>query len=361
MVAMLTNASTIDRPVYVVGAGAGTSIGMPLGSDLITDIRNIVNIEWGDNRRGLTGDPLLAMAIEKRIRETQKVKSADDYLITCKTMRDGLLFAESIDNFINLHEGDEKLEFIAKLAIARIILARERSCKIFIRQKNRESHFDREVMAKTWYTKYLHLLCRGVQFDGVVDRLGRTQFIIFNYDRCLETFLYEALQIKCRESAESVADALNNSTFIHPYGQIGLLPWQSGSNWVQFGDEKIGDRLTELSESIRTFHEQQSDDSAVESIHDAIRNANKIAFLGFAYHKMNMSLLYPDDKLQTANTMGTVYEMEADNVELVIQSIWSTLHRDIRHSFEVKQIVKMINADCDGFMNNFDRRLSYSD
>ena len=209
-------------------------------------------------------------AIARRIREAEGNEETDEYIEACNQIIRSIPLSESIDHLIHLHKQNEKIAYCAKLAIIRCILAAEEGCKLFTRKNDLQPKFAPKQLADSWQTRLLQLLCRGVQFDGVAKRLQRTTFVIFNYDRCVETYFYEALQIKCGKSAEQVAAALNDSTFIHPYGRVGLLPWQTNNNWVQFGDENIGSRLPELAQNIKTFHEQQLDETDRRRIKEAM-------------------------------------------------------------------------------------------
>jgi hypothetical protein len=167
-------------------------------------------------------------------------------------------------------------------------------------------------------------------------------------------YLYEVLRRKCGQSPEAVSDALSQTTFIHPYGHIGLLRWQTDSQWVQFGVEGIGDRLAELAGGITTFHEQVASEREVDEIQRVVFDADRIVFLGFGYHEMNMELLYPTTMPEGNTIFGITFGMTKDNIEVVDAALAARLAGRDRRPANLRSL------NCAEFLAYFDRRLSYS-
>lgn len=86
---------------------------------------------------------------------------------------------------------------------------------------------------------------------------------------------------------------LESLAIYHPYGTVGKLDWQSQSNGIAYGGDLHAHNLLHFADGIRTFTEG-IDPKLGES--DAIRNvlaqAQRMAFLGFAFHRLNMDLLF---------------------------------------------------------------------
>jgi hypothetical protein len=70
-------------------------------------------------------------------------------------------------------------------------------------------------------TKQLRMLGSDIKAQSVNEIFDNVAFIVFNYDRCLEYFLENALQLVYNikpNQARSIIDDLN---IIHPYGLVG--------------------------------------------------------------------------------------------------------------------------------------------
>src|SRR3954468_1859832 len=73
----------------------------------------------------------------------------------------------------------------------------------------------------------------------------------------------------------------------HPYGFVGALPFQDQREGVPFGAEPVSVKTLDIAGRIKTFTEQTNDAEAEEAIRSLIRDADKIIFLGFAFHELN--------------------------------------------------------------------------
>ena len=131
--------------------------------------------------------------------------------------------------------------------------------------------------------------------------------ISFNYDRCLEHFLHGALQNYYSMSPEQATTTLGNLAIFHPYGTVGSLPWKDPSSGIDYGGEPDSRQLDDLATRIRTFTEG-TDKAASEivAIRSTLRSAERIAFLGFAFHPLNLELLYGVKKKAAVHD-GSVY------------------------------------------------------
>src|SRR5690606_32255000 len=81
-------------------------------------------------------------------------------------------------------------------------------------------------LQNTWYAPLARLLFSQVSKSEPRTALANVQFVIFNYDRCLEEFMWLATQAYFDISHEEAAEILAGVPFIHPYGSLGPLPWQ---------------------------------------------------------------------------------------------------------------------------------------
>lgn len=115
--------------------------------------------------------------------------------------------------------------------------------------------------------------------------------INFNYDRCVELFLFHALQQAYALSVSESANVIKTLNISHPYGQPGLLPWQEVSGAVEFGSTLRGAQLLAATERVKTYTEQAHDEKDKERWRKHIGEGNQIVFLGFAFHSQNVELL----------------------------------------------------------------------
>jgi hypothetical protein len=99
----------------------------------------------------------------------------------------------SIDNFIDAHRDDERVKLCGKLGIALAILKAERHSKLFLNQYHRDS-LNHHGLGDTWYSRFFQLLTQNVANDKIEDIFKNIAFITFNYDRCIEQFLFYSLQ-----------------------------------------------------------------------------------------------------------------------------------------------------------------------
>jgi hypothetical protein len=136
--------------------------------------------------------------------------------------------------------------------------------------------------------------------DDIRDIFKNASFITFNYDRCLEHYLFHSIQDLYRLNENDAADVMSALKVLRPYGQVGSLEWQrKAKHRVKFGGKDYDD-IGGLSEEIKTFNEQIQDKELLEAVHTTINNANRIVFLGFHFHKQNTDLL------TVTNESGTI-------------------------------------------------------
>jgi hypothetical protein len=280
-----------DRPtVLVIGAGAGFDIEMPLGSRLAEKIAESVDfqIEGGGYKRG---DVRIATAL-------QQMGEWEPFLTAGRMIASGIRYSRSIDNYVHTHSDKATVKTVAKLAIVQAILDAERNCHIAIEPEIHPPRFRDEVKAySSWLSDFFGVLQDGVvEAKNLSDIFSNLTIINFNYDRCIEHFLFHAMQRLYPSKGEAYVTELINTKLkiVHPYGVVGNLPWQSKTNAVHFGGKsRFGSDLGALSEQIRTYNEEVDDTKKVDKIRDELARAKRIAFLGFHFHKQNVELLSP--------------------------------------------------------------------
>ena len=92
--------------------------------------------------------------------------------------------------FFDSHQGDGKLEICGKLAIVRSILEAERSSLLYIDATYENTTLAYEALENTWFNAFMQLLTENCRVDQLEERLASIGLVVFNYDRCIEHFLF---------------------------------------------------------------------------------------------------------------------------------------------------------------------------
>jgi hypothetical protein len=214
----------------------------------------------------------------------------------------------------------------------------------------------------SWLSDFFTTLQDGIIEAKNLDKIFSNLTIInFNYDRCLEHYLFHVMQRLYPSKGETyVADLINATLKVHhPYGVIGNLPWQSRTNAVQFGGASDGDDIGSLSSQIRTYNEEVDDTKKIEEIRAAMAEAKQIVFLGFHFHKQNVELLSPDADKPGAMGTVVVYGTQVNRSLADIEIIKSRRIPRILHGRSVLPSSSYtIPCGCKAFFENFGGVLS---
>jgi hypothetical protein len=287
---------------FIVGAGASAELNLPLGDNLAKRISAKLDIRF---ERGFepvgTGDlDLFSQITKNRQQYTNEFQQAG------WRIRDGILLSRSIDDFLDLHRNDPRVKLYGKAAIVHSILEAEHDSKLYF-DRNKGDCFSPAKLSNTWPVKFMQMLTPGIPKENVREVFDKVAFIIFNYDRCIEFFLLNALQTIYgirEQDAESIVDDLE---IIHPYGVIDPT--------VQFGAARAN--WVQLADGIKTYTEQVSAGDVVNRINAIIDRFEHIVFLGFAYHDQNMLLLKPSKELSASKSIfGTAFGMSDSDVDV---------------------------------------------
>jgi len=169
-----------------------------------------------------------------------------------------------------------------------------------------------------------------------IERLKNIYFIVFNYDRTLEYYLYNSIKLYYKTSAAETAEIVNNINIYHPYGQTGFLEFQKGTIKNDYGVVQI-DHVYTISSLIKTFMlDNFKDDDEYKQACAFLYDADKVFFLGFAFYPQNIDLLFPTKVTNTAikeqggkayirhsNYYGTFYKISKANQKTIISMIKS--------------------------------------
>lgn len=260
--------------VLVLGAGASASSGLPSGGGLVRRIIQDIGGGRANDVAKWIGAPVEAVQEIGRKLPLSATNSIDDWLLK-----------------------HPDLKSYGKVMICHAINAFENP--VYLRSSGGPASDDK-WMADLW----------NRMKDGLttVDQLVRNNvvFITFNYDRSLETFLYDAISNSFPCSEEEVIIALRSIQIIHVHGQTGFLPWQKRSQqqvqnpYTPKGehDEGSWELAAKCASSILLVGEAASN-GVVATARMRLETAEQIAFLGMGYHAPNLAKLqYSESKAQ---------------------------------------------------------------
>lgn len=270
--------------VFVLGAGASHAYGLPLGWSLWQSMIGL-DSEYVEllNNLGFT---------------------RADYQ-TFQNQLDGSV-PRSIDKFLA-----DRPEFdgIGRVLIAARLLRQEQEAQLRRREEN-------------WYAFLLDRM-------GSLNDLKRNNLSIvtFNYDRSFEQFMLSTLRYRTDRPTEEIAEKIGSIPIVHVYGKLGPLEWQVNPREpsVPYGGELNATTVRLAADSIKTIHNEGCNTPEFERARGLLREAERIEFLGFHYHKENMdrlqlplknSRLYNPTRIIRGTSLGLI---EEDKVKIETQ------------------------------------------
>lgn len=230
--------------------------------------------------------------------------------------------AISIDNFINAHRDSPFVECCAKLAIVWAILQAENRCCLNSTTGQSGRDIDFWSLEGSWLNQFMQLLTEECDRAALPGRLAAVSLVIFNYDRCVEQFICHWLSIYYGISTADAAELVMQIAIFHPYGQVGFLPWRRAEISVPFGEEPDSETLFKLTSQIKTFTEGTDPNSSdIENLRANLIEAERVVFLGFAFHPLNMGLLWglhpSGGPGAPTSCYGTAYKVSQNDVRII--------------------------------------------
>lgn len=309
--------------VLVLGAGASHEVNLPIGAELKARIAEHLDIRFENGHQQDSGDERITYALKAIAAATDGGRGDINPLLdVCWLIRDAMPQAMSIDNFIDSHRGDPRIALCGKLAIARCILEAEAGSALTIDRSNIYNKINFAGVAGTWYNAFFQLLTENCSVDQLAERIATIAVISFNYDRCFEHYLYHSLQNYYGISLTEAARLVAGLEIHHPYGTVGPLPWMSPRGGTEYGSVTGNLRLQDLAAQLRTFTEGTDPAASdINAIRATIASARRIAFLGFAFHRINVDLLFPGvpagTPAQTESVFATAISISASDCNAI--------------------------------------------
>jgi hypothetical protein len=150
----------------------------------------------------------------------------------------------------------------------------------------------------------------------------KVRFVTFNYDRSLEYFLAHAWRVKFNPDQLIDASALRRM-FIHLHGQLGSLPEVGGNGaTVPYGGRAEGimdGDVLEASRSIKIVSEPEPTEPQFVAAHEALREADRVVFLGFGFAPRNVERLHLSEMKQGAAVFACATGFSENRMKMFIR------------------------------------------
>lgn len=332
-----------QRILFVVGAGASAEFDLPIGSDLAGRIADRLRIHRDSDAFGRSthADRNLLLQFQRADPENKT-----RYVAAFQLISGGVRLTNSIDDFLDIHQKNLYANRVGKAAIVKSILAAERASKLFFSRENIYNKMDMGKAEGTWLIKFVRMLGRSVRLEDIEAIFKNVSFIVFNYDRCIEHFLLNALQQLYSIPEERAAEILSTLNIIHPYGDVGELA-TSQNPGVHFGGnvhDADSENFVDLAKRIRTYTEVKEGE-AKENVDIAFQDSETWVFLGFAFHEQNLRLLMPGTGHSSKTIFATALGMSESDLGVTRRRILQMFFKENSHTTMKPRLERSMHSD----------------
>jgi len=317
---------------------------MPGGPELLARIGKAYDFSRFEAGTQTKDSILLVQYVKKMAQQMGK----KDAVLRASTdrIRTACKLGRSIDGVIDQHDNDPMIVACGKLAIAHFICQAEAKSML-----NTEPRNPGELPLQgedTWLFQLGQLVTSGVLRSQVERCLDNLSIICFNYDRAIEHFLPHAMVMafgmELKEAQQIIAAKLN---IIHPFGTVGRLPWQSGSETeVEWGTDQPWNILN-LAQQIRTTSEQLRDQQMTMAIRTATAGSERLVFLGFGYHPQNIEILFDYSLSHEPEVIASAFGLGPGNLALVSKVLKNKV------GIENDEFLMIKNTKCADIMREY--------
>lgn len=294
----------MKRTTFVLGAGASADFNLPVGTQLRNEIVDLLQGTFPDDREVAPyGESALARACSEIGLTTERARGASDII------RRGIYWSNSVDDFLSESVAFPDVVELGRLAIAECIVKAERRAAAHLSLDAPTIEGRRgaaQMLSEAWLGSLFRQLKRGYSRERAIDAFSDVSFIVFNYDRCLEQFLFWAIHDAFGLDQDETRKVVKSIPILHVYGSLGNLPaWMEG-DVVNFGAEQY--ELHLMAKRIKTYTEQLKSEE-VSSIQGLMEAAENVVYLGYAFHQQGLDILYPTGPRPGQNHYGTLWQL----------------------------------------------------
>ncbi|SFJ16539.1 hypothetical protein SAMN04515648_2958 [Phyllobacterium sp. CL33Tsu] len=343
------------KTVFVVGAGASKEVNLPVGVELKSIIADKVDIFF-DRGQLSRGDEEIVFALRDMLQSGGSPVDINPYAAAGRHIASAMPQALSIDNFLHTHSTNEKIVLMGKIGIAASILQAERESSIYFEHGQGDKLNFREI-GDSWHNTFCKMAHANVLKEDLDTIFDNVAIITFNYDRCIEHYVSHSLSNYFGITLQDAQELTKQFVVIHPYGQVGKLPWQvDDGSGCAYGEEPTWDILLPIAQQLRTFTEWNQQDPVIGQMNNLLLNAEQVIYLGFSYAPINMKLLYTKGIGFQKDVIGTAYRMPDPAVKAaksaIMQSMVSTGTSALVRTVELADLL------CNQLLTNYMQQIS---
>lgn len=277
------------KTTLVVGAGAGYEIEFPDSRELLAKVAQGFDFSRLGSELQTRDMVVLAKHFEKfgrRIGATpEKMQEASGLIRTAARV------SNSVGNILEQLSSDAVAQAAGKLAIIHYILQAEARSPLGLEPRDPG---DLPLRGnENWLFQLGRMIVSGVPRNQAEKCFDNLSIISFNYDRSIQHYLpwvvSMAFGMTLNEARQLVGNKLK---IVHPYGNVGRLPWEPGERPdVEWGNEEPWN-LQNLVKEIRTASEFVRNQQLAKQLIAEIAGGKRILFLGFGFEPQDTSLLF---------------------------------------------------------------------
>jgi hypothetical protein len=134
-----------SKTVFIIGAGASSEVGLPLGKNLALMIAGKMAVQW-DGANLIDGDGRL-------VSQVASANDRESYLDAARQLRRGLPASDSIDEYLDVHRKHAAVVLLGKAAAVKCIVEAERRSNLFFAGGRADDSLQYEDIANTWYAQ----------------------------------------------------------------------------------------------------------------------------------------------------------------------------------------------------------------
>lgn len=271
----------LKKTVFVLGAGASTPYGFPLGEVLAELVCKGISARNSEIRRAANlfsgADVRLLDRFEAEFRNSGR---------------------GSLDAFV-----EARREFLTavKIGIAAVLLPLERDLALRTGERN-------------WYR---YLFSKILPGDPAAFAENKLAVITFNFDRSFERAVYLALKASYGLDDQTTCSLAKAVAVLHLHGDLGAPPWLSGAVdqdargfGFQFEDDPNLEIVRQAASRLRIVHEEIPQ-AVLASVRSKLEWAERVCFLGFGYHPLNLAKLGVPTATRQRQLLGTAYRLSS--------------------------------------------------
>ena len=278
-----------SKTTLVVGAGASCEIEMPDGRELLGKIAQGFDFARLGSELQTRDMVVLGRHFEKFARQLGSTR--EKLMAAGGAIRTSSRVGTSIDAILEQHNTDPLVAAAGKLAIIYYTLQAEARSPLSLEPRDAGDLPLRGT--ENWLFQLGRMITAGVPRNRAEQCFDNLTIICFNYDRSIQHYLpfvvAMAFGMSLNEARQLVGAKLN---IVHPYGNVGRLPWEPGERPdVEWGSEDPWN-LQALVKEIKTASERKQNRNFLTGLHGALAGSKKICFLGFGFDPQNVEFLF---------------------------------------------------------------------